>query len=178
MSANPTSGKQDFTAVALNQIQCEKIKKEMRHHHLNRNFHANPHTMGVVTPKPNQRANRFLDKDQAILESFRKKGMIKNVDALLENESMKQLLNDEEKEQQSKQRNAQFRQKLLETTKTPVQRFQKPQTSSHAYGWFNRPLYESKRFYQPRNRCDETAFADALVRSSTTGAANGQGEKK
>lgn len=163
-----TSGKQEFTPVALNQIHGEKIKKEMKHHRLNLNFHANPATLEIVTTKPNERPKRFLDKDQALLESIRKKNpsIVQNQE-LLQNETMKQLLEDEQREQESKQRNEAFREKLLETTRAPRERFSKPITSNHAYGWFSEPLYKSTRFYKPKNRSEETLFADHLVRLST-----------
>jgi hypothetical protein len=58
---------------------------------------------------------------------------------------------------------------LLDTEKTPIVKYELPQTSAQDIGWFHKPLLNPKksRFYKPKKSCEETLYADALVRSST-----------
>lgn len=65
-----TSKNDKFTEVAENSIWRERIKREMTAHQLNDTFTVNPRTLETVTPKIGERGDRFLDRDEALLESL------------------------------------------------------------------------------------------------------------
>ena len=62
-----------------------------------------------------------------------------------------------------------FGQTLKTIAKTPVQKYPHPKTSSQHIGWHHErlvPLHTSNSNYSKKS-CEETAYADILVRSST-----------
>eukprot|EP00164_Ancoracysta_twista_P001665 GFYU01002187.1.p2 GENE.GFYU01002187.1~~GFYU01002187.1.p2 ORF type:complete len:128 (-),score=23.55 GFYU01002187.1:297-680(-) len=56
---------------------------------------------------------------------------------------------------------------ILAPHRTPHEKYSKPVTASHEYGWENRPLTKpSARFHHGRSTCDITQYADAYVTMS------------
>ena len=131
----------------------------------------------LVSDKPNKRPNRFLDKDEALLESFakileRRKQKetgtqvenVSNLNATMLANSVRErekLLTDKDKE---------FHEVLKSTQTIPPQKYPKPLTAAQEYGWFhNEAKSTQSRFYKPKIACEETKYADVLIRSSTIG---------
>mmetsp|Transcript_743 Transcript_743/g.1146 ORF Transcript_743/g.1146 Transcript_743/m.1146 type:complete len:177 (+) Transcript_743:51-581(+) len=169
--AGPTSGKQEFSEVAINSIWREQIKRERKSATMNKEFHANPTSVTVVTGKPNQRKKRFLDKDKAQLDSIQKNHskLLEDDKELLDNPEIQEMLAEEKELEASRKRNQEFCSTLKNSLKKPTERYNKPLTTNHEIGWYSQPLYKSKRWYRPKNRCDETLYADILIKTTNIG---------
>ncbi|KAL0482556.1 hypothetical protein AKO1_014422 [Acrasis kona] len=157
-----TSKVSDVTEVASNSIWRERVKNELGSFTLNEQFTAHPTKMNVVTDKPNKRGNRFLDKDEALLQSLCKTYIKSDHplhDTIPKVEQTQKTLNPKD---------SKFNELLSQTSKTPTEKYSYPITASQEIGWFNNEAVSGgDRFHHPRNMCNETIYADALIRSST-----------
>lgn len=60
-----------------------------------------------------------------------------------------------------------FSSTLKKTLQTPQERYDMPQTTQQEIGWFKDPITsKSSIFYRPSVKCDETKFAEELIRSN------------
>jgi hypothetical protein len=116
--------------------------------------------VSVVTDKPNKRGNRFLDRDEALLESLCK--------TYLKDHPLQSTLKQDEKLHTVNPRDEHFNELLQQTTKTPTEKYEHPLTVSQEVGWHHKEGNKTEtRFNHPRKTCNETKYADALLRSST-----------
>jgi hypothetical protein len=116
--------------------------------------------VNVVTDKPNKRGNRFLDRDEALLESLCK--------TYLKDHPLQSTIKKDDNTKTMNKRDEHFNELLQQTTKTPTEKYANPITASQEIGWHHNDKNQTQsRFHRPKVMCDETVYADALLRSST-----------
>ncbi|EFC43314.1 predicted protein [Naegleria gruberi] len=162
-----------YDAVSLNSIYRETFRKELQHHKLKEDYSTHPSKFGVVTDKPNKRGKKFLDKDQALLESIFNSLTPEQIEKFeqtvgepVDNLIDTKITPEKEEEMMRTQREDQnFLETRKNLSKIPTDRFPKPQTSSQQVGWFHNQdtAIRSTTSFKPKKSCEETLFANQLV---------------
>lgn len=138
--------------------------------------------VSVITDKPNKLGKHYLDRDEALLQTLQSK--LNNTQQTTQtNVQQTQRPQDTLKETQLRMSNAIIHfyvgESLLSVHKTPLEKYKFPQTSAQQIGWYSAEIHKipPTKFAFAKKSCEETAYADVLIKSSTKTGGGGNDKK-